>query len=67
MHLVKSYLEIVDVCQTGEDYFCRDEMKVLLKIQLNAQVEKCAPLLAMPRKNQSDWKENELLQKRDKR
>ena len=67
MYLVKMYLEIVDECRKGEDYSCRDQMKVLLKIQLNTQVEKCIPLPSKPRKNQSDRQENELLQTRDKR
>ena len=61
------YLEIKDECRKGEDYFCIDKMKVLLKIQLNAQVEKCAPLPSKPNKTQLDRKENELLQRRGKR
>ena len=67
MYLVKTYLEIVDECRKSEDYSRRDQMKVLLKIQLNAQAEKCAPLPAKPKKTQSNRQENELLQTREKR
>ena len=67
MYLVKTYLEIIYECQKGEDYSRRDQMKFLLKIQLNSQVEKCVPLPGKPRKNQSDRQENELLQMRDKK
>ena len=60
------YLVIIDECRKGEDYSHIDQMKVLLKIQLNTQVEKCIPLPAKQRKNQSDRQENEPLQTRDK-
>ena len=35
-YLVKTYLEIIGECRKGEDYSHRDQMKTLLKIQLNA-------------------------------